>query len=129
MAIRNPLRTTLLALACTLASGLSQAAEAPKTLSSGELKVGMEISYPPFEYYEGDKVLGFDPEVSAAGRKHAEHLSAVYFDERRSTRMLGHIVEKLLLRIRMRRRSAPTSTTTSWTTRFASQQKATPAMY
>ncbi|MFI8581531.1 ABC transporter substrate-binding protein [Ectopseudomonas khazarica] len=70
MAIRNPLRTTLLALACTLASGLSQAAETPKTLSSGELKVGMEISYPPFEYYAGDKVLGFDPEVSAALARH-----------------------------------------------------------
>lgn len=68
MTTRKPLRSTALALACTLA-GLfttANAAETPKTLSSGELKVGMEISYPPFEYYEGDKVLGFDPEVSAA---------------------------------------------------------------
>ncbi|PBP33605.1 transporter substrate-binding domain-containing protein [Pseudomonas syringae] len=30
----------------------------------GTLKVGMEISYPPFESYEGDKVVGFDPEVA-----------------------------------------------------------------
>lgn len=68
MATRTPLRTTALALACTLVGLLAtaHAAETPKTLASGELKVGMEISYPPFEYYEGDKVLGFDPEVSAA---------------------------------------------------------------
>lgn len=68
MTTRTPLRTTALALACTLAGlfATAHAAETPKTLASGELKVGMEISYPPFEYYEGDKVLGFDPEVSAA---------------------------------------------------------------
>ncbi len=68
MATRTPLRITALALACTLAGlfATAQAAETPKTLSSGELKVGMEISYPPFEYYEGDQVKGFDPEVSAA---------------------------------------------------------------
>ena len=47
-------------------STTAHAAETPKTLSSGELKVGMEITYPPFEYYEGDQVKGFDPEVSAA---------------------------------------------------------------
>ncbi|PIA68200.1 ABC transporter substrate-binding protein [Pseudomonas sediminis] len=68
MTTRKPLRTTALALACTLAGLFStaHAAETPKTLSSGELKVGMEITYPPFEYYEGDQVKGFDPEVSAA---------------------------------------------------------------
>ena len=68
MTTRTPLRTTALALACTLAGlfATAQAAETPKTLSSGELKVGMEITYPPFEYYEGDQVKGFDPEVSAA---------------------------------------------------------------
>ncbi|TBU73336.1 ABC transporter substrate-binding protein [Phytopseudomonas daroniae] len=70
MAIRPSIRTSSLAIACTLAGlfqfGAVQATEAPKTIASGELKVGMEISYPPFEYYEGDKVLGFDPEVSAA---------------------------------------------------------------
>ncbi|MGA4531480.1 ABC transporter substrate-binding protein [Ectopseudomonas chengduensis] len=68
MATRTPLRSTALALACTLAGlfATAHAAETPKTLSSGELKVGMEITYPPFEYYEGDQVKGFDPEVSAA---------------------------------------------------------------
>ncbi|MCS8555171.1 ABC transporter substrate-binding protein [Pseudomonas aeruginosa] len=70
MEIYTSLHTLTVAIVCALASlnslGTAQAAEAPKTLSSGELQVGMEISYPPFEYYEEDKVLGFDPEVSAA---------------------------------------------------------------
>ncbi len=43
----------------------AMAAQTPKTVSDGELKVGMEIAYPPFEYYEDEKVVGFDPEVSA----------------------------------------------------------------
>lgn len=68
MAIRTSTRTTL--ATCVLAGlfqfGAAQAAETPKTIASGELKVGMEISYPPFEYYENDVVKGFDPEVSAA---------------------------------------------------------------
>jgi polar amino acid transport system substrate-binding protein len=70
MATRNPLCRTALAVACTLAGlfqlGIAVAADAPKTLAAGELKVGMEITYPPFEYYEGEQVKGFDPEVSAA---------------------------------------------------------------
>ena len=43
----------------------TMAADTPKTVDEGELKVGMEIAYPPFEYYEDEKVVGFDPEVSA----------------------------------------------------------------
>lgn len=38
---------------------------AQELLSSGTLKVGMEVTYPPFESYDGDKIVGFDPEVSA----------------------------------------------------------------
>lgn len=68
MAIRNPMRLTTLA-ACAMTTllqlGGAQAADT-STISTHELKVGMEISYPPFEYYDGDKVVGFDPEVSAA---------------------------------------------------------------
>ncbi|MDH1341774.1 ABC transporter substrate-binding protein [Ectopseudomonas oleovorans] len=81
MATRTPLRITALALACTLAGLFTtvHAAETPKTLSSGELKVGMEISYPPFEYYEGDQVKGFDPEISAALAKRLG-LSASFSD-------------------------------------------------
>jgi len=31
--------------------------------AENSFKVGMDITYPPFESYEGDKVVGFDPEV------------------------------------------------------------------
>ncbi len=44
---------------------MSQSASATDLLmSAGDMKVGMEITYPPFESYEGDKVVGFDPELS-----------------------------------------------------------------
>ena len=33
---------------------------ASDTLSEGEFSVGMEISYPPFASYDGDKVVGID---------------------------------------------------------------------
>lgn len=64
MALKTFLKVSSLA-ACVVA-GLMQAAQADevKTLVAGELRVGMEVSYPPFEYYEGDKVVGFDPDVS-----------------------------------------------------------------
>lgn len=37
---------------------------AEDSLSDGKLTVGMEIAYPPFESYDGDKVVGFDPELA-----------------------------------------------------------------
>ena len=49
---------------------LSATASAEPLIDSDTLKVGMEISYPPFESYEGDKVVGFDPEVSAMLASH-----------------------------------------------------------
>lgn len=91
MAIRTSIRTTTLAT-CVLAGlfqfGAAQAADAPKTIASGELKVGMEISYPPFEYYEGDKVMGFDPEVSTELAKRLG-LSASFDDTRFPNLILG----------------------------------------
>lgn len=47
-----------------LAAALSQVALADSMLAPGQIKFGMEISYPPFESYEGDKVVGFDPELA-----------------------------------------------------------------
>ena len=81
MTAHKPLRTTVLALACAFAGlfATAHAAETPTTIASGELKVGMEITYPPFEYYEGDEVKGFDPEVSAALAKRLG-LSASFSD-------------------------------------------------
>lgn len=42
-------------------SAHAQSAVAPGT--PGQLKVGMQASYPPFESYDGDKIVGSDPEL------------------------------------------------------------------
>lgn len=63
----STIKTTLFAAcAATLGLGmsLSSLASAESLLAPGQFKVGMEISYPPFESYQGDKVVGFDPEIS-----------------------------------------------------------------
>jgi polar amino acid transport system substrate-binding protein len=50
----------------TLTAFGTQIANAAEGLINQEtLSVGMEVSYPPFESYEGDKVVGFDPELSS----------------------------------------------------------------
>jgi polar amino acid transport system substrate-binding protein len=56
-------RTLIRLTTCGLAvlTGLSHAAG---LMTPGQLKVGMEISYPPFESYDGDKIVGFDPELA-----------------------------------------------------------------
>ncbi|MFT6348429.1 MAG: polar amino acid transport system substrate-binding protein [Psychromonas sp.] len=41
------------------------AVNAAGLVSEGKLTVGMEISYPPFESYDGNKIVGFDPELAA----------------------------------------------------------------
>lgn len=58
-------RTVKLGLAAAALTLVGVSAVQAQTLTAGVLKVGMEISYPPFESYDGDKVVGFDPEVSA----------------------------------------------------------------
>jgi polar amino acid transport system substrate-binding protein len=46
-------------------------AHAATTVTPGQFKVGMEITYPPFESYDKDKnVVGSDPEMSALLAKH-----------------------------------------------------------
>lgn len=40
--------------------------QADVTATPGVLKIGMEITYPPFESYDGDKVVGSDPELIEA---------------------------------------------------------------
>lgn len=67
------MKTTKKALAKTITaltlSGLAlintTAANAADFVAKGKLTVGMEVSYPPFESYDGDKVVGFDPELAA----------------------------------------------------------------
>ncbi|RBO82188.1 ABC transporter substrate-binding protein [Marinomonas aquiplantarum] len=56
----------LMSTVCLLTAGvLCQTTFAAATLTEGELVIGMEITYPPFESYDGDKVVGFDPELTA----------------------------------------------------------------
>ncbi|WP_413693516.1 ABC transporter substrate-binding protein [Psychromonas sp. KJ10-2] len=52
---------TLTILGLTTFSNTICAAE---TLTAGKLSIGMEMTYPPFESYEGDKVVGFDPDMA-----------------------------------------------------------------
>lgn len=63
--------------------------QAAPTATPGTLKVGMEISYPPFESYDGDKVVGFDPEVSTALAKQLGDLKVEFVDTRFPNLILG----------------------------------------
>ncbi|WP_163004018.1 transporter substrate-binding domain-containing protein, partial [Pseudomonas viridiflava] len=65
------------------------AAHAAPTATPGTLKVGMEISYPPFESYDGDKVVGFDSDVSAALAKQLGGLKVEFVDTRFPNLILG----------------------------------------
>ncbi|ATA19610.1 polar amino acid transport system substrate-binding protein [Gibbsiella quercinecans] len=69
---RRSLRCTALLslLLGSLSAQPALAAEAVPTLTSGVLKVGIEVAYPPFESWQGDKVVGFDAELAALLSKH-----------------------------------------------------------
>jgi polar amino acid transport system substrate-binding protein len=63
--IASVFRTGLRAgLATLLGAGVLAGAQA-QTLAPGVLKVGLEATYPPFESYDGDKIVGFDPDLTA----------------------------------------------------------------
>ena len=51
----------ILALALTLALTLTAAAACAETLT-----MATNASFPPYEYVEGDQVVGIDPEIAAA---------------------------------------------------------------
>ena len=58
-------RQVHLGLAATaLLFGAAMHADA-QTATPGAIKVALEVAYPPFESYEGDKIVGFDPELTA----------------------------------------------------------------
>ncbi len=62
----SPLTTsfTRTALAALVGLGCLASAQA-QTMTPGVLKVGLEATYPPFESYDGDKIVGFDPDLTA----------------------------------------------------------------
>jgi polar amino acid transport system substrate-binding protein len=77
------LKRTLVAGLTTLSLGAVGSAFAQDTF-----KVGMDITYPPFESYEGDKVVGFDPEVAALlGEK--MNMTPEFIDSRFASLVLG----------------------------------------
>ncbi|KPA89085.1 amino acid ABC transporter substrate-binding protein, PAAT family [Pseudomonas asplenii] len=62
---------------------------AAATATPGQLKIGMEITYPPFESYDSDKnVVGSDPELSHALAKHMES-KAEFIDTKFPSLIMG----------------------------------------
>ncbi|WP_338526419.1 ABC transporter substrate-binding protein [Pseudomonas batumici] len=81
---KNNSRLTLIAAAL-----LCSSAALASTATPGQLKVGMEITYPPFESYDADKnVVGSDPELSQALAKHLE-AKAQFVDTKFPSLILG----------------------------------------
>jgi polar amino acid transport system substrate-binding protein len=54
-----------LGLALTFGTLLFGAAAQAQVAVPGAIKIALEASYPPFESYDGDKIVGFDPELAA----------------------------------------------------------------
>jgi len=82
-------RQLLAALATVVAGAFcSSSALAGATLSPGQLKVGMEISYPPFESYVNGKPVGSDVEFAQALAKHMG-ASASFIDTHFTNLILG----------------------------------------
>jgi polar amino acid transport system substrate-binding protein len=69
--------------------GVLQAGQAQaQVAAAGTLKVAMEVSYPPFESYEGDKIVGFDPELSTLLAREMK-LKPVFADTKFASLILG----------------------------------------
>lgn len=73
-----------------LAAGLLCAtASLATTATPGQLKIGMEITYPPFESYDAEKnVVGSDPELGHALAKHLQ-AKAEFVDTKFPSLILG----------------------------------------
>ena len=73
-------KMNLLSLA-VLAAGMFAATASMAAAES--FKVGMEITYPPFESYDKDKnVVGSDPELATALAKIVHHLKARFVGQK-----------------------------------------------
>ncbi len=51
-------------LAGTGAAFADEGAADLKTVEAGKLIMGTNATFPPYEYYEGDKIIGIDPEIA-----------------------------------------------------------------
>ncbi|MGY2283388.1 ABC transporter substrate-binding protein [Pseudomonas gingeri] len=78
-------RLTLVATGLLCAGSVFAAA----TATPGQLKVGMEITYPPFESYDAEKnVVGSDPELSQALARHMDS-KAEFIDTKFPSLIMG----------------------------------------
>lgn len=81
-------RLLLAMVAAAAAHVTAHAQTVAATLTPGQLKIGMEISYPPFESYAGNEIVGVDPELARALAKQIGS-SASLVDTRFSGLILG----------------------------------------
>ncbi|MRT28679.1 transporter substrate-binding domain-containing protein [Herbaspirillum sp. CAH-3] len=77
-----------LCLASLLFSGMSAISANAQTAVPNQLKVGLEVAYPPFESYEGDKIVGFDPELTMMLAR-AMKLQPTFVDTKFASLILG----------------------------------------
>ncbi|WP_093464126.1 ABC transporter substrate-binding protein [Pseudomonas sp. NFR16] len=87
--LNTTVRLTVLASAVLGASVFGTLAHAATTVTPGQFKVGMEITYPPFESYDEKKnVVGADPDLSRLLAKHMD-LKPEFVDTKFSSLILS----------------------------------------
>ena len=59
-------RIIALALVLVLALGLTACGSKTKTVESGKLIMATNAQFPPYEFYEGDAIVGIDAEIAGA---------------------------------------------------------------
>jgi len=59
-------RIIALVLVVILALGLTACGSKTKTAEAGKLTMATNAQFPPYEFYEGDKIVGIDAEIAAA---------------------------------------------------------------
>lgn len=80
--------STALATA-TLATAVATTGHAQGTVTAGEIKIGTDLTYPPYNYFaEGNVPAGFDVEFMSAVAEKA-NLNAVFLDTRFENLILG----------------------------------------
>jgi len=57
---------SFLLLACGSSSGSAGSGSSVKTVTPGVLTMATNAYFPPYEYYEGDKIVGIDAEIAQA---------------------------------------------------------------
>lgn len=78
-----------LAIAATIVASLATGVMAEGTVTAGEIKVGTDLTYPPYNYFaEGNVPAGFDVEFMSAIAEKAD-LKAVFLDTRFENLILG----------------------------------------